>query len=63
MPRDPLGQEIVVMLALHPDLAARLGEIDTRRMDDDAKRAFLGRIRSELGIPSVHADVLDMSGG
>ena len=50
MPKDDLGRQIAVMLALHPDVASTIGTIDLTRMDEAAKRLVLTSIQNQLGI-------------
>lgn len=50
IPKGGMRQEIAVLLALHPHVAAQPEPFDSTQTDEAAQRSILARIRSELGI-------------
>jgi hypothetical protein len=54
MPKDDLGRDIAFLIAKHPSLAQRYGDVDLDAMTEATKVRMLTEIQSTLGIQPVN---------
>jgi hypothetical protein len=53
MPKDEVGRDIAFLLAKHPEIASKLGDINLDAMAPEAKIELLHQVRGRLGIQPI----------